>query len=37
MVQWVKNMTAVAQVTAEARVGSPAWHHELKDSVLPQL
>ena len=29
--QWIKNLTAVAQVTAEAQVQSPAWHSEFKD------
>ena len=35
--QWIKNLTAVAQVTAEAQVQSPAWHSEFKDPALPQL
>ena len=35
--QWVKNLTAVAQVTAEARVRSLAGHSVLKDPGLPQL
>ena len=35
--QQVKNPTAVAQVTAEAQVQSPAWLCGLKDPVLPQL
>lgn len=26
IVQWVKNLSAVAQVTAEAPVQSPDWH-----------
>lgn len=37
VVQWVKNMTAVAQVAAEAWVRSPAPCSELKDPVLLQL
>ena len=37
MVQWVKNLTAVAQVALEAQVQSPAQHGELKDLALPQL
>ena len=37
VVQWVKNPTAVAQVSAEARVGSPAHGNMLKDLLLPQL
>ena len=37
MAQWVKNPTAVAQVTAEAWVRSLAQCSELKDPVLPQL
>ena len=35
--QWVRNPTAVAQVTAEARVQSLAWCSGLKDGALPQL
>ena len=35
MAQWVKNPTAVAQVTAEAQVQSPAPHSGLKDPALP--
>ena len=35
--QWIKNQTAVARVTVEAWVQSPARHSELKDLVLPQL
>ena len=34
--QWVKNLTAAAQVTVEVRVQSPAQHSELKDLVLLQ-
>ena len=26
MAQWIKNLTAVAQVTAKVLVRSPAWH-----------
>ena len=37
MVQWVKSLTAVSLVPAEARVRSPAWHSGLKDPVLLQL
>ena len=37
MGQWIKNLTAAAQVPAEARVQSPAWHSGLKDSALLQL
>ena len=33
--QWDKNQTTAAQVSAEARVLSPAWHSGLKDPVLP--
>ena len=31
MAQWVKNLTAAAQVSAEAQVQSLAWHSGLKD------
>ena len=34
MVQWVKKLTAVAQVTAEAQIQSLAQHSGLKDSAL---
>ena len=37
MVQWVKNTTAVAHVTLEVWVRSPAWHSGLKDLTLLQL
>ena len=37
MVQWVKNLTAVSWVAAEAWVRSPAWHSVIKDPALPQL
>ena len=37
LVQWVKNLTAVAWVSAEVWVQSPAWRSGLKDPVLPQL
>lgn len=37
MVQWVKNLTVVAQVIAEVQVQSPAQHSELKTPELPQL
>ena len=35
--QWVKNLTAAAQVAVEARVRSLAWHDGLKDLVFLQL
>ena len=35
--QWVKNLTAAAQVAAEAQVQSPAQGSVLKDPALPQL
>lgn len=31
---WVKNLTAVAQVTAEVHVPSQDWHRELKGSTI---
>ena len=37
MGQWVKNLTAVAWVAAEARVQSLARHSGLKDTALLQL
>ena len=37
VVQWVKDPTAVALVTAEAQVQSPAQHRGLKNSTLLQL
>ena len=37
MIQWVKNPTAMAQITAEAQVQHPAQLSGLKDLVLPQL
>ena len=37
MVQWLKNVTAAAWVTAEVWVQSPAWHSGLKDFALLQL
>ena len=37
LAQWVKNPTAVARVTVEARVRSLAQHIGLKDPVLKQL
>lgn len=37
MAQWVKNVTAAAWVTAEARVLSLAQHSGSKDPVLRQL
>ena len=35
--QWAKNPTALAWVTAETQVWSLAWHRGLNDPVLPQL
>ena len=35
--QWVKNLTAVAWVTAEVWVPSLAWHSGLTDLALLQL
>lgn len=37
MAQGVKDLTAVAQVTAEEGVQSLAWPSGLKDPVLPKL
>ena len=37
MAQWIKNLTAVAQVTEEAQVQSLAWCSRLKDLALSQL
>ena len=37
MAQWVKNLTALVQVTEEVQVQSPAWNSGLKDPVLLQL
>ena len=37
MAQWVKNLTAAAQVTAEAQVQLPAQCRGLKDPALLQL
>ena len=37
MVQWVKNPTAMTQVTVEAQVQSQAQCSGLKDLALPQL
>ena len=34
MVQWVKNLTAEAQVTEEAQLPSPVWHSGLKGSSI---
>ena len=36
MAQWVKNLTAAAQVVAEARLGPPAWCSRLKDPAFLQ-
>ena len=35
--QWVKNLTAAAQVPVEAQVRSLARHSGLKDLALPEL
>ena len=37
MMQWVKSLTAVAQVALEVWAQSPALHSGLKDLVLLQL
>ena len=37
MVQWVKNLTVVAQVAVKLQVQSLTWGSGLKDVVLPQL
>ena len=37
MAQWIKNLTAVARVPAEAWIQSPAWSSGLKDLALAQL
>ena len=37
MAQWVKNLTAMAQVAVEAQVQVLALHSGLKDPALPQL
>ena len=37
VLQWVKNLTAAAWVTAEAQVQSPAQHSELRDPAFRQL
>ena len=37
MAQWIKNLTAAAQVAMEAQVRSPAQGSGLKDLALPQL
>ena len=37
VVQWVKNLTAVAQVAVETQVQSPAQHCGLKDQELQHL
>ena len=33
--QWIKNLTAAAQVAVEAQVQSPAQHSGLKDPAWP--
>ena len=35
--QWLKNLTAVAQATAETWVLTSAWGSRSKDPTLPQL
>ena len=35
--QWVKNLTAEAQVPLDVRVRFLAWRSRLKDPTLPQL
>ena len=37
VVQWVKNLTVMAWVAAEAQVQYPAWHSGLKDLAMPKL
>ena len=37
MAQWVRNLTAEAQVTVELWVQSLAWCSGLKDPALPRL
>ena len=37
MAQWVKNLTAAAQVAAKACIQSLAWSSRLKDPALLQL
>ena len=37
MAQWVKNLTAAAQVPAEVQVPSPTPHNGLEDPGSPQL
>ena len=37
VMQWVKNSTAAAEVTAEVQAGSSAWLSGLKDPALLQL
>ena len=37
MVQWVKNLTAVAQISAEVQVASSAQHGGLIEPALLQL
>ena len=36
MAQWVKNLTAAAQFTAEWQVQSLAWQSGLNDLALPK-
>ena len=35
--QWIKNLTAVAQVAAEIWIQSPTWYSRLKGTALRQL
>ena len=37
VVQWIKNLTAMAWISAEAQVQSPAQYSGLKDLVLPRV
>ena len=37
MAQWVKNPTAMAQVTVEVQIRSLAWRSGLEDPTLPWL
>ena len=37
MAQWVKKLTAAAQVSAKVQAGPLAWYRELKDLVSQQL
>ena len=37
MMQWVKNLTAAAQVAVEMQIQFPVWCSGLKDTVLPKV